>query len=108
MKGWTKKLRNYVKQGKGFYVSYLAKTDPAWDMLSGALGRSIDRGDGQETALVKDGYFLILKGDHRASYDALVEQGYDACLGYYNKNKHQRSNWSNDDFEDWKKNEVDC
>ena len=41
------------------------------------------------TALVIDSYhFLILNGDHRSAYAALVPNGLDACLGYFRENIH--------------------
>lgn len=31
--------------------------------------------------------YLSLKGDHRKQYEALIPQGLDACLDYYNTHK---------------------
>lgn len=79
---------NSVMQGDGFYISYL----PAGGMSM--FGFWDSDGSGDETALVKDEKFLILNGDYRDEYEALVDKGYDECLKFYEKNSHKASSWS--------------
>ena len=56
---------------------------------------------GEETALVKDGCYLILNGDWREQYEAVFDEGYDACLKLYLQNKDTyRSSWSSDTLDD--------
>ena len=78
---------NYILEGDGFYVSYAPDTSGSF------LARS---GDADETALCKDGTFLILKGDWRKQYEPLVDQGYEACVALFRANEAgHRSQWSN-------------
>ena len=71
---------NSLLRGDGFCISY----NPATDC-------------GPETALVKDGKFLILLGDFRDVYETLVPQGYKACLDYFRASNAERSQWSDED-----------
>jgi hypothetical protein len=71
---------NSLLRGDGFYVSY----NPATDC-------------GAETALVKDGEFLILLGDFRDTYEKLVPEGYEACLAYFRASNAEHSDWSDED-----------
>lgn len=62
---------NTVINATGFYISYN-------DYDSGIYGSDT-------TALVDDAMakFLILNGDHRQGYQALMGKGYDACVAYF-------------------------
>lgn len=72
---------NSIARGVGFSVSYNPGTDT-----------------GAETALIdgsRDKY-LILNGDYRAEYAALIPQGYNACKEFFlAQPESQRSSWSN-------------
>lgn len=65
---------NTVQEGDGFYVSY-NKYDT-------------DIYGSDTTALVigQMARFYILNGDHRAQYRALLSDGLDACLAYFEQN----------------------
>jgi len=81
---------NYVLNGEDFYISY------APDISGNPYNHPSDN-TGDETALVQDGRFLILKGDWRDQYEALVDEGYEACVALYRAHKAQsRSRYSND------------
>ncbi len=66
-------------EGDGFYISY--NPDPL----------------GPETALVKDGKFLILDGDFRKEYEERVES-FEECLKFFKDHQDRRSRWS-----DWRR-----
>lgn len=70
-------LREHVR--RGFYVSY-------------NFGDRTYYGS-DTTALVSDSMdrFYILDGDHRKQYDALLDQGWDACFAYFIANIAQRN-----------------
>lgn len=57
-------------------------------------------GDQGETALMhrhRKPTFLILKGDWRKDYEQIVDQGYEACVEFYESKKAEfRSKWSED------------
>lgn len=74
--------KNCVLNVPGFYVSY----NP------GPMAAD----DGQaETALVKDSDYYILNGDFRAEYEALVPQGFDACLAFFREKEFEHgSSWT--------------
>lgn len=65
---------NTTYQGDGFHISY--------------NDRDVRIYGGSTTALVVDGgaAFYILNGDHRVGYSARIQQGLDACLGYFCEN----------------------
>lgn len=73
---------NRLTQGDGFYISY--------NDVDGHIYGS------DTTALVVGQMraFYILKGDHRAAYAPLIEQGFDACLDYYRANPGMASSLS--------------
>jgi len=86
---------NYTLQGDGFYISYAADT-------SSNIFGSPD--DGPETALVKGDNFLILRGDWRNEYEALINDcplyGYEACVAFWkSKQTTHRSKWTNEPLE---------
>jgi len=87
------------RHGDGFTVSYLSTPSKDWDLISKVMGRRVE--SKPETALIINDTFYILNGDHRKGYDPLIEKGVDACLAYYEANKFQRSDWSNDSFDEW-------
>ena len=73
---------NRVMNGDGFYVSYN-------DHDIGIYGCDT-------TALVLGQMqrFLILNGDHREPYAAIVDQGLNACLRYFDDNLDQANHRS--------------
>lgn len=68
---------NQVLKGDGFHISYNPRTD-----------------QGEETALCKNGKYLILLGDYREAYERLVPEGYAACLDYFRTHNGKHSPWS--------------
>lgn len=58
-----------------FYISYNDRDTAAYGDVTTAL-------------VIDSNKFLILNGDHRSAYVALVQIGLDACLGYFRKNIH--------------------
>ena len=81
---------NYILEGDGFYVSY--NPDPGASLM-GALFGSDD--GGPETALCRQGEFLVLNGDYRQSYEKLVSLGYEECKKFYDQQAaHAESSWS--------------
>jgi hypothetical protein len=68
-------IPNDTIDGRGFYVSY----------------NNRDRGvyGSDTTALVSGGTFYILKGNHMAAYYDLIEDGFDACMEYFEQNIEQ-------------------
>lgn len=88
---------NYVLDCGEFYLSYNPNTsggpfEAIGDVLLGAKGKCA-----AETALVKDGNFYILNGDHREAYSALIDGGYEECKRYYDQHKVKyQSRWSSD------------
>ncbi len=68
---------NSTMDGDGYYISY--------------NDHDIDTYGCETTALVigqMEG-FLILNGDHREAYSALIPLGFDACLAYFMTNVEQ-------------------
>lgn len=93
MKYIRTKRGNLVLDGcEGFYVSFI----PGHFNPSGISLFKSDTPAG-ETALVKDGNFYILNGDHREQYLMLAKLGFDKCKEYFNNHKDQMSSWSDDD-----------
>jgi hypothetical protein len=62
---------NEAMPGDGFYISY----------------NDVDQGIyGSDTTAIVVGQmqrFFILNGDHREGYAPLIQQGFDACIAYY-------------------------
>lgn len=92
---------NTVDDYDGFYVSYNPDPNPVPGELMDTiiniafvLGGPENRAE-PETALIKDGQFYILNGDHRAAYKELASKGYQACEDYFVSNIDQKSEWSN-------------
>lgn len=67
-----------IIQGDGFYISY----------------NSTCMQSGPETAIVLDGHYYILDGDHREGYRPLVPRGPNACMEYFRARPEERSFWS--------------
>lgn len=85
---------NMLLDGDGFFISYNPNTGSLLPMFRG-------EGDGAETALCKDGAFLILNGDFRKEYEEAFPRGYEACLAVYEANRSAaRSSWSSGENED--------
>lgn len=81
---------NYVLSGDGFFISY----NPA---PGGRNGLFISDDGGAETALCRDGAYHILNGDFRDEYEALIDEGFDACKRFYESQKaDHNSSWSNE------------
>lgn len=79
-----------VLEADDFYISY----NPAPCEGIPSFGPDTSVG---ETALVSDGTYWILNGDWRKEYEAVYEQGFDACLAVYKANKAKyKSSWSED------------
>jgi|TARA_Y100000310_G_scaffold20001_2_gene19515 hypothetical protein len=83
---------NHLLYGEGeeFAISY--NSNPG-------SGLSLFDGDGgsDETALCKGGKYYILNGDYRDEYEAIIDQGFDACFQFYQDHLDKRSYWSTDD-----------
>lgn len=64
-------IPNSIMDGDGFYVSF--------------NDHDVHVYGGETTALVVGQMekFFILKGDHRAQYAALINQGLEACRAYF-------------------------
>lgn len=65
---------NTTIDGSGFYVSYNDHDTAIYGSDTTAL------------VLGQMEKFYILKGDHRAQYLPLIDQGFDACLAYFKAN----------------------
>jgi len=83
---------NEVLIGEGFFISY--NSNPGGGFL-------VFQGDGgsDETALVNNGdpdnEYRILNGDFREEFEAIIDQGFEACLEFYNKREAENgSSWS--------------
>ena len=98
--GW----RSELLEGDGFSVSYLP-TQSESTIICGLLLQSIGGGgpelceETDETALIhiEEGkkIYRILKGDFRKDYEAIVDQGFQACFDFFNsKRKEHGSPWS--------------
>lgn len=90
---------NFILEGDNFCVSY--NPNP-WSLVPGF---GSDNG-GPETALIhcpngERGICLVLNGDWRDEFAAIVDKGYDACLNLYNELAvEHRSSWSEDCWDD--------
>jgi len=73
---------NEVIKNKGFYISYIPR--------GGTGGFAPDAG-GDETAIVKDGKYYILKGDWRNYY---MHRSFDECMAIFYKSQAFKSSWS--------------
>ena len=94
VKVWRRYSMNMQLEAPDFYISYNPNTNSLGSFFAGDES-------GEETALVKDGRYLILNGDWREQYEAVFDEGYDACLKFYLQNKDTyRSSWSNDRLDD--------
>ena len=94
MKEWIRHFTgmsvNFVLPGDEFHVSY----NPS---AGGGIGMFSSDNDGAETALVKKPEYFILNGDWREQYEEVIDQGFDACMEVYKKNKkNYGSSWSSD------------
>ena len=94
---------NAILNGDEFYVSYLnpetqSEFAKEMDAVAGGLiqvvmGNRPERT--KETALCRDGSYLILKGDWRKDYEKIIDKGYGACKKFYDKKKDKYdSDWS--------------
>ena len=79
--------RNLVLEGKGFALSYNPDTSFLGIFAS-------DEGGSDETALIKEDTYYILNGDFREEYEAVFEQGFDACLAVFKAHPDKVSSWS--------------
>lgn len=106
MSEWEKQKafggESYCLRGDGFHVSFnpnpgrrleALKGDPLYDALA-ALGQPeyrTERDDCPETALVRGpglgAEYRILLGDWRQQYEALIPQGWEACLAFFEANR---------------------
>lgn len=84
---------NAQLEGDGtFFISWVPDMDGAREKF----GLSDERQYRSETALVRRGTniwglneYFILPGDHRAAYEAVINQGFDACFAYYERHKEK-------------------
>lgn len=88
---WEYNGHNHVLEGSDFRISYLNMGDAVLH----SLGWGVDEGHIGETALIKDGKYYILNGDHRKEYEVLVDQGFVACYNYFLSKPDEKSSWSN-------------
>ena len=88
---WRKNTNNSVLDGDGFFISF--NTNPC----CGFDGFESDN-NSSETALVNrssDIAYRILNGDFRQEYEAVIDDGWDACLAVYEKHETEhRSSWT--------------
>lgn len=94
---------HHVMRGDGFHVSFnpnpgermkVLEASPAYQFLK-SLAEAKDmrtlRNDTPETALVRgngmDAEYRILIGDWREQYEALIPQGWDACLAFFESHR---------------------
>jgi len=92
----------FIKTGRGNevlnfdwgYISYNPDTSTGNPMAGffSMLGDSLGIDSEEETALVIDGKFKILKGDFRREYEKCRNK--EEALEIYNKNIDQKSDWS--------------
>jgi len=88
---------NEILKGKGFFVSFRAEPIQIGIEEVAALftGNEEFLHPQAETALVKDRVFYILNGDFRKDYLGIVDQGFDACLAFYESQKDEHDSiWS--------------
>ena len=84
---WKDMGHNFVLELKDCAISY----NPCPNSMS--LGWGSDTG-GAETALIKNGNYLILNGDFRKNYEKC--KNYTECLKFFNSKKAKyESSWSN-------------
>lgn len=65
---------NRIVNGDGFYISYNSHDISIYGCDTTALVL------GQMEA------FFILNGDHRVGFSKIIDQGFDACMGYFRDN----------------------
>lgn len=94
MKEWTTThMGNKIVHGEGFMVSYNDFLNISGNTLGSAMG-SDNRS--AETALCFDNTYLILNGDFRKEYEAVIDEGLDACKKVYEAHSEtNNSSWSN-------------
>lgn len=82
---------NFRLDAGEFYISYNPRPGAVIPVFISDNG--VD-----ETALVwkKPWKCLIINGDWRKEYEALVPKGYQACLDFYHSKSEFRSSWSED------------
>lgn len=83
---------NEVLNGQGFFISY-NRTPMSFENNNG------------ETALVVDGGYYILNGDHRKEYEKRIKD-LGECVKYFQEHKEDISFWSNDNVEKAYKNQI--
>ena len=102
---WIKVRDNELLRGQGFYISFLPgnrPTNPWGEVLSGLANAITSEPEYleslTETALVKDHIFYILNGDFRKEYEGIIDQGFDACLAFYEFQREDHGSvWSTKD-----------
>lgn len=102
MMKFIKNQRNEVLIGEGFYISFNKEVCSLInDTLMNIFGLTEQP---EETALCienKDksiNSYLILNGDFREQYKKLAPKGLDACVEFYEKNKHELGSAFTTDF----------
>lgn len=80
--GYPVLIPNEVIESDGFYISY-----NNWDVATyGSDTTALVWGQMQR--------FYVLNGDHRSEYQKLIDDGFDACLEYFNANIGQANKYS--------------
>lgn len=77
---------NTVLMGDEFYISFMSDRSANTGIFASE--------EGTETALCSRGNFFILNGDWREQYEAVVDQGFDACKAIFDANQDKKSSWS--------------
>jgi len=88
MTKWKTLRHNMILDGGDFYISF----NPCPWAGTKMFESDTDRG---ETALCKDGKFLILNGDFRKEYEGVFGEGYTACFAVYEQHRAEfDSSWT--------------
>lgn len=88
---WKNNGRNDILEGDNFRISYLPGGGldfldlPSWNCDDNVNG---------ETAILKDGRYYILNGNHKAEYEKLFPS-FEDCYKYFEEHSEVRSSWSN-------------
>lgn len=89
VKGWIRMGRNIILENpaQDFYISYNEHPGSGFSPFAGDGGNC-------ETAIVRDGSFYVLNGDHRVEYEERIDRGFDSCIEFFLANEPLQSSWS--------------
>ena len=83
---------NMLLEGKGFAISYLGNAD------RGIMGGLFAGDKEEETAILVtvagERKYFILNGDYRDAYEAVIDEGLEACLEIFRAHPEDKSSWS--------------